>query len=330
MRFLWTDKKLRDSSKITSHNLSAKNPKIRDILQTKCELIFEPTLNKIIPFIFFVLCVFTPSAILSAGYDGEKILNTQLYSPSELKKKITNYSKEIIAINNQIKAQKSDITWLKLKINQIVDSGRKPFIKQKQVLLKKQKKVDALLKGRERINHLVQSYSTALALRKKEIKPMDKGPGDQIDANDADIQKAKIQAAIEQSGLGDWVEMVGAGTCLRIETVLPILFPTGSAKVAKEYKTFFKKLAGLLKPFDVKIFVKGYADIVPIHNKKYPSNFELGAIRAANIVHQLVNYGVKPSIFKIESSGKYRFSAKGTVKQKFIERRAELTIVFSG
>ncbi len=38
---------LRDRSKIISHNLSAKAPKILGILQTKCELIFEPTLYNI-------------------------------------------------------------------------------------------------------------------------------------------------------------------------------------------------------------------------------------------------------------------------------------------
>ena len=37
---------IRDRSKITSHNLFAKVPKALDILQTECELIFEPTLSK--------------------------------------------------------------------------------------------------------------------------------------------------------------------------------------------------------------------------------------------------------------------------------------------
>ena len=34
---------IRDRSKITSHNLFAKVPKSPDILQTECDLIFEPT-----------------------------------------------------------------------------------------------------------------------------------------------------------------------------------------------------------------------------------------------------------------------------------------------
>ncbi len=37
---------LRDRSKITSHNLFTKTPKILDILQTECELVVEPTLTQ--------------------------------------------------------------------------------------------------------------------------------------------------------------------------------------------------------------------------------------------------------------------------------------------
>ena len=90
------------------------------------------------------------------------------------------------------------------------------------------------------------------------------------------------------------------------------------------------RIAKLLKVYDVKIMVKGYADIDPIHTKKYPSNFELGAVRAANVVHELIKNGLKPSIFQINSSGKYRFSANRELKQKALERRAEVTIVFIG
>jgi hypothetical protein len=48
-----------------------------------------------------------------------------------------------------------------------------------------------------------------------------------------------------------------------------------------------------------------------------------------NIVHQLVGHGLKPSIFRIESTGKYRFAAKGMSKQKTLERRAEVTVFLS-
>ncbi|MCK5311759.1 MAG: OmpA family protein, partial [Desulfobacteraceae bacterium] len=142
------------------------------------------------------------------------------------------------------------------------------------------------------------------------------------------IDKKQLYNEIQQAGLIDWIEMIDSGTCLRLKTTLPILFPVGSAEIAKEYKSFFSRFANLLKAYEVQIMVEGYADIDPIHNKKYPSNFELGAIRAANVVHELVKNGLKPSIFKINSPGKYRFTANGESTQKALERRAEVIVVF--
>ena len=289
--------------------------------------------NRIIPLIFFTLCIFIfiPSTIWSAGYQEQKLFSADFYSSKDLKKKFEHYTKEIIVFNDQIKALQTDIDWLVLKTNQMHDSGRTVPSKLKEAIPKKQKKRDALLKSKNRLEHLVRNYSSILESSKKEAKVKTEDITSEMGSYEYnDISKAKLQTAINQAGLSDWVEIIGGGTCLRMETILPILFPTGSAKVANQYKSFFKSLADLLKSYDVKIFVRGYADTVPIHNKKYPSNFELGATRAANIVHQLVSYGVKPSIFKIESTGKYRFVTKGMSKQKSFERRAELIVVFSG
>jgi len=288
-------------------------------------------LNRIIPLVSFIICMFIPSIIWSAGFHEQKLYNTEFYSSKDLKEKIQHHTKEIISHDAQIKNCKTDIDWLVLKVNQIQDSGRIPFQKQKGAILKKQKRLETLLKGKKRLEHLIQLYSSALESSKEEasIDVENISPKKKQDKSDG-ISKIELHAALNQEGLNDWVEIIGTGNCLSIKTILPILFPTGSAKVANEYNSFFQKFAQFLKSYDVKILVNGYADTVPIHNKRYPSNFELGATRAANIVHQLVNYGLKPSIFKIETTGKHRFAAKGMSKQKSFERRAEVTVIFSG
>ena len=296
--------------------------------------------------------------IWSAGYQEEKLFDGDFYSSEDLRKKVENHTNEIQTLDNQIKSLETDIDWLVLKINQMQDSGRTAPASLKESIVKKEKKVATLQKTKNRLEYLVQFYSAysdapkektleeivkfkKVPVQKKEpsikvenISPIKSIPMSETQPGDPDlfngISKTQLQTAITQAGLNDWVEIVGTGTCLRLETTLPILFPTGSATLATEYKTFFKKLAEFLKPYDVKILVNGYADTVPIKNKKYPSNFELGATRAANIVHQFVDYGLKPSIFRIESTGKYRFAAKEASKQKTLERRAEVTVIFSG
>ncbi|MCP4671356.1 MAG: OmpA family protein [Desulfobacula sp.] len=321
-------------------------------------------LKAIIPSVLFILFVFTPSLVLSAGFQEEKLFDGDFYSSEELREKIEIHNSEIQVLTNQIKSLETEIDWMVLKINQIQDSGRKANSNLKKSISIKEKKISNLLKTKERLETLVQYYSALLEpgenkgfSRAKKVKIGVKNitPGKIIPKSQPDskaksgasfqpalsgieqnqienqaISKSQLQAAINKAGLNDWVEINGDQTCLRIETTLPILFPTGSAKVANEYKSFFQKLAQFLKPYDVKVLVNGYADTVPIHNKKYPSNFELGATRAANIVHQLVDNGLKPSIFQIESTGKYRFASKGMSNQKTLERRAEVTIIFAG
>lgn len=313
----------------------------------ECSICFISILFFIIP----IICI--------AGYQEEKLFDGDFYTSEDIRKKIELHESEIKTLNEQIKALETDVDWLVLKINHIEDSGRTADASLKESIVKKEKKIVTLSKNKNRLEYLVQYYKTSrhevkektlediVRLKKMAVKQeaadikiekvTPKIPPKTIEKKEIQdpnifdgVSKTELQVAIAKANLRDWVEIVGTGTCLRLETTLPILFPTGSAKVAAEYKIFFKNLAEFLKPYDVKVLVNGYADNVPINNKKYPSNFELGATRAANIVHQMVSYGLKPSIFRIESTGKYRFASKEMSKQKSLERRAEVTVIFSG
>ncbi len=318
----------------------------------ECRLI-NHTLMTGVSIFLLIVCLVAPSLVWSAGFQEQKLFDKNFYSIKELIQKIEIHNKELQVIDHQIKVLEKDIDWLVLKINQIQDSGRTASSTLKDAIAIKEKKMGVLRKSKNRLESLVRYYSAAVSknnnqslveniLKKKSSEfPLPEPPvilkpparienNSSADAknNDKQISKSDLQAAINKSDLGDWVEIVGTGTCLKMKTILPILFPSGSAGIAGEYKSFLKKLAVFLKPYDVKVLVDGYADTVPIKNKTYPSNFELGAKRAANIVHLLIHSGLKPSIFKIASPGKYRFSAKGMSKQKTFERRAEVTVVF--
>ena len=291
------------------------------------------------------------SQSVATGYYEEKLIHTDAYSTMELKSILEDYQIKAGVLDTQIAEIKKDIDWLILKINRIQDAGKKAPHGLKESVSDKEQKVKTLLKEKTRLETILSHYKKEFDSRKKIESDKilaTKSPKQQeasgtilaktippkvsksiVDPSNT-IKKSQIEAAVKKAGLGDWVEVNGDDTCLRIETTLPILFSSGSAKVSKEYRSFFKKLASFLKPYDVKVLVNGYADTVPIRTKKYPSNFELGATRAANIIHELVKQGLKPSIFKIETTGEYRFAAKEPSKQKSFQRRAQVTVIFSG
>ena len=303
----------------------------------------------------------------TAGYHEEKLINTDSYSAIELELLLEAYKTKIMVLGNQSREIEKDIDWLILKINRLQDAGQKPPRDLVASVTAKEKKIKVLHKEKTRLEHLSSIYSksydsrmkterneiladiignqkieseaktdktivaeTIVAKKSSPAVLKKESPQKSVPVQSNTTQKDQIQAAVQKAGLGDWVEVNGDDTCLRIETTLPILFSSGSAKVSKEYQDFFKKLASFLKPYDVKVLVNGYADILPIKTKQYPSNFELGATRAANIIHELVKQGLKPSIFKIETTGEYRFAAKEPSQQKSFQRRANVTVIFSG
>lgn len=295
--------------------------------------------------VFFLLIgiLLSPSHSLASGYQEKKLFHVDAYDVSEIKSLIDTTHKRIKSLEEQIISNKKDVDWLIFKINRITDSGRHPLSVLEETVTIKEKKIKALEKEKNRLVGLNGFYQKEYEKRHKmevdansrqgtgTLKTDENPPG----ANPKDIpgpsvQLSGIEAEIKKRGLTDWVEVTGDNTCLRLNTLLPILFSSGSAVVAKEYKEFLKKLALFLKPYDIKVVVSGFADTDPIHTKQYPSNLELGAARAASIVHELVKYGLKPSIFQIGTTGEYRFSAQRPIKQKSFHRRAQVAVIFAG
>ncbi len=278
------------------------------------------------------------------GYFDKIELNPDAYSVAELQMVIEEYQTQVNVVDKQIQDVEKDLDWLILKINRMSDSGRKVPRQLKLSVPSKKEKVALLGKQKSRLMKAISGYEKAyrakiqMAERKRsesKVKLASITPVTTADeVPDGSSKQGKIpdiELAVKKAGLEDWVQVLnGDGGCAKINNTLPILFSSGSASLAKEYKNFFKKLAHFLRPYDVKVYVNGFADPDPIHTPKYSSNFELGASRAANIVHEMVRYGLKPEIFKIGTTGEYRFAAKEPFQKKSFQRRALVTVVFSG
>ncbi|MBF0257545.1 MAG: OmpA family protein [Desulfamplus sp.] len=192
----------------------------------------------------------------------------------------------------------------------------------------KEKKIQAAFRENSRLNDL---------LSQDRYKRMEYGgitshnllpSNSRTSSLDPNALKQKLSQEIRDAGLDEWLKISSDGSGVQLENLLPILFASGSARLANEYKVFLKRLAQLIKDYDVRIRIDGFADTDRIHTKQYPSNLELGAVRAANIVHELVRNGVRPSIFQIATTGEYRLDGKVMSDKKILERRAEISIRF--
>ena len=102
------------------------------------------------------------------------------------------------------------------------------------------------------------------------------------------------------SVMGKFREMIESGQ-LNVRVVrnrmvveLPegILFPSGKAKLKDEGETTLADVADVLKQIESRDFqIAGHTDNVPIHTRRFPSNWELSTARAVNVARFLIDDG---------------------------------------
>ncbi len=93
---------------------------------------------------------------------------------------------------------------------------------------------------------------------------------------------------------------------LRLQFPGSSFFLSGEANVLPNGKAILEKIVGVthrLKHYPFKIDVEGHADNRPINSSVYPSNWELSAARAANIVKSFIESGYDPKRLKASGYG---------------------------
>ncbi|RYZ82606.1 MAG: flagellar motor protein MotB [Moraxellaceae bacterium] len=81
---------------------------------------------------------------------------------------------------------------------------------------------------------------------------------------------------------------------VQIELNDSILFPSGGVEPSTQAQAIFTEIADVLKNYSNPIQVEGFTDNIPISNSRYPTNWELSATRATEIVKFLSSKGVAP------------------------------------
>lgn len=102
----------------------------------------------------------------------------------------------------------------------------------------------------------------------------------------------QFSQTVRQQGLGDNVEVLTHSGSIELRLKESILFATGRADLRPEGRTLLDSLVPLLRQDGHAIAVEGHTDNVPIATEIFPSNWELSAARASNVVRYLISQGV--------------------------------------
>ena len=108
-----------------------------------------------------------------------------------------------------------------------------------------------------------------------------------------------------------------------------IAFNVGEANLLPDFQPTLKRISGFISSQEgYKVAVAGHTDDTPIHNFRFPSNWELSATRAVNVAKFMILHGVDPHRVSIEGYSAYRpLHANTTFHNRRANRRVEITLI---
>jgi chemotaxis protein MotB len=140
----------------------------------------------------------------------------------------------------------------------------------------------------------------------------------------ADEVKKALQGLIDQ----DLVHVRQTAFSLEVEIKTDILFPSGVAAAQPAAVPVLLKVAEILKPFPNPIRVEGHTDNRPISTTAFPSNWELSAARAANVVQLFTKAGVDPLRMQVLGLGEFRpIQPNDTAEGRNANRRVVVVVM---
>ena len=135
----------------------------------------------------------------------------------------------------------------------------------------------------------------------------------------------QAEQKLEQQGLDLRREPRG----LVISLPQAILFGSGDDAVNPSAFPKVRQIADVLRGMNNKVILVGHADAIPIHNRRFKSNWELSAARSLSLLALLATrYGIDESRLSIQSHGSYNPKTSNATEDGRAEnRRVEILIL---
>lgn len=113
--------------------------------------------------------------------------------------------------------------------------------------------------------------------------------------------KKQIERIVKDKHLEHQVEVTSDKKGVVIEFASSAVFQLGKADLQSAIKPAFAQMANELKTKDYRNYtleIEGHTDDTPIHTLEFPSNWELSARRATNVVRYLIDQNVDKTRLK--------------------------------
>jgi len=142
------------------------------------------------------------------------------------------------------------------------------------------------------------------------------------------LQK-KIETKLVQERFQDKVKFKQDKRGLVISLVEAGFFNPGEAEIKGSSLKIVDSIAQSILPIRNQIRVEGHTDNTPIHNIRFPSNWELSTARATNVIAYLTaNYAFSPLRLSAAGYGEFRpVASNNQAEGRAANRRVDIVIL---
>ncbi len=143
------------------------------------------------------------------------------------------------------------------------------------------------------------------------------------------LNSEEVRKAINAVGLEPGVSIM----CTRDKAVITlddrILYQSGMAEISPEAFSLLDRIAAMIEGSAFHVRVEGHTDNVPIRTYMFPSNWELSAARAVNVVKRFVDKGkISPHRLSAVGYGETRpLCQNDTRENRARNRRVEIVLL---
>lgn len=141
----------------------------------------------------------------------------------------------------------------------------------------------------------------------------------------------RLQAAIKQAGIEKQVTVTENLRGVEVSMNATLLFAPGSADLSPAAVALLNRLGHALATVPNDVEVAGYTDSTPIRTQEFPSNWQLSAMRAANVVYVLSRVpGLNPARLAVLGFGRYHpVASNSTAAGRQANRRVNILVLRS-
>lgn len=161
----------------------------------------------------------------------------------------------------------------------------------------------------------------------------DKGQGNTMLINSEELAldnlKEDINEYAREKGIITNINMRSDERGLYISITGTVLYEDASATLTPQAKEFINSIITHLKSLRNHIRIEGHTDDRPIRSNDFPSNWELSAARATNLVRYLIEeHNFDPHRLSLAAYGEYRpISPNNSPENRSKNRRVEIIIL---